>query len=262
MKIPIYQVDAFTSKVFKGNPAAVCPLDSWPESKILQDIAAENNLSETAFFVGKQDHFEIRWFTPKVEVNLCGHATLASAHVIFHHLNYPKDEIAFLSKSGILKVMKSGKSLILDFPTSKIDLAIITKELTTALGKIPMSAYKAGQKLMALFEDEKTIVAISPDFEKLRNLEYMGVIVTAPGDKVDFVSRFFAPRVGINEDPVTGSAHTVLIPFWSERLGKEKLKALQISARTGELDCTYKVDRVWIGGQAVTYLVGEIEVED
>jgi PhzF family phenazine biosynthesis protein len=260
MKIPIYQVDAFTNKVFKGNPAAICPLESWPDTKIMQDIAMENNLSETAFFVKSKDQYEIKWFTPKVEVNLCGHATLATAHVIFNHLNYAREEIIFQSKSGILKVHKSGKSLVLDFPAAQIDSAIITKELSTSIGRLPMAAYKSEQKLMALFEDEKIIRNISPDFEKLRNLDFMGVIVTAPGDKVDFVSRFFAPRVGINEDPVTGSAHTVLIPFWADRLGKEKMKALQISARTGELDCELKGNRVLIGGNAVTYLTGEIEI--
>jgi len=261
MKIPIYQVDAFTSKIFRGNPAAVCPLESWIEDRLLQNIAAENNLSETAFFVRKEEHFEIRWFTPKVEVNLCGHATLASAHVIFRHLGYKHDVISFQSKSGLLKVYMKGESLILDFPTSKVTSAIIKKDLSKALGKIPVAVYKSGQKLMALYEDEKTISEIQPDFEKLKAVDFMGVIVTAPGDHSDFVSRFFAPRVGINEDPVTGSAHTLLIPFWAERLGKTKLKALQISSRIGELDCELKSDRVWIGGQAVTYLIGEIEVE-
>jgi len=260
MKIPIYQADAFTGKVFRGNPAAVCPLDNWPEDSMLQNIAAENNLSETAFFVKRKDHFEIRWFTPQVEVNLCGHATLASAHVIFRHLAFKGDEIAFQSKSGLLKVYKKGDSLVLDFPASKISSAIIKKELSKGLGKIPVSVYKSGQKLLALFEDERTIIDIQPDFEKLKSVDYMGVIVTAPGDKVDFVSRFFAPRVGINEDPVTGSAHTMLIPFWAERLGKTKLKATQISFRTGELECELKGDRVLIGGQAVTYLIGEISL--
>jgi PhzF family phenazine biosynthesis protein len=258
MKIPIYQVDAFTGKVFKGNPAAVCPLESWPDDLLLQNIAAENNLSETAFFVRKNDFFEIRWFTPKVEVNLCGHATLASAHVIFNHLNYQNTEISFQSKSGLLKVFKNGNLLVLDFPASKIASAIIKKELSKALGKIPESVYQSGKKLLALYENEKTISNLDPNFELLKSVDFMGVIVTAPGDNVDFVSRFFAPRVGINEDPVTGSAHTLLIPFWAERLGKTKLKALQISSRVGELDCELKGDRVWIGGLAVTYLIGEI----
>jgi PhzF family phenazine biosynthesis protein len=261
MKVPIYQVDAFTDKVFKGNPAAVCPLESWIEEQLLQNIAAENNLSETAFFVMSDNHFEIRWFTPKVEVNLCGHATLASAHVIFRHLSYNQDEITFESKSGLLKVYKRGDSLVLDFPAAKVTSAIIRNELSKALGKIPVAVYKSGQKLLALYEDEKSIDSIQPDFEKLKSVDFMGVIVTAPGNKVDFVSRFFAPKVGINEDPVTGSAHTLLIPFWAKRLGKEKLKAKQISKRVGELDCELKGDRVWIGGQAVTYMIGEIEID-
>jgi PhzF family phenazine biosynthesis protein len=261
MKIPTYQVDAFTGKVFKGNPAAVCPLEHWIEDQMLQNIALENNLSETAFFVRKEDYFEIRWFTPKVEVNLCGHATLASAHVIFRHLGFKEEEIIFQSKSGILKVHQKGDSLVLDFPASKITSAIIKKNLSKALGKMPVAVYQSGKKLLALYEDEATIAGIQPDFEILKSIDYMGFIVTAPGDKVDFVSRFFAPRVGINEDPVTGSAHTILIPFWAERLGKTKLKALQISSRIGELDCELKGDRVMIGGQAVTYLIGEIEVE-
>ncbi|MBM3436935.1 MAG: PhzF family phenazine biosynthesis protein, partial [Bacteroidetes bacterium] len=204
MKIPIYQVDAFTHKTFKGNPAAVCPLESWIKEEMMLNIAAENNLSETAFFVGDQEQYQIRWFTPKVEVNLCGHATLASAHVIFNHLKFFKDEIVFHSKSGILKVHKSDNFLVLDFPTGKIESAIITGDLIAALGKPPMAVYKSGQKLMALFENEKVISEINPDFERMKILDFMGVIVTAPGNKADFVSRFFAPKVGINEDPVTG----------------------------------------------------------
>ena len=261
MKIPIYQVDAFTSQVFRGNPAAVCPLEYWLEDHLLLSIAAENNLSETAFFLKKDDYFEIRWFTPKVEVNLCGHATLASAHVIFNHLKYPKQEIIFHSKSGILKVFRDGINLILDFPVAKISAAIIKQEIRKALGKIPIAVYQSGTKLLALYENEKTVFEIQPDFEKLKNVGFMGIIITAPGDSVDFVSRFFAPGVGINEDPVTGSAHTLLIPFWAERLGKSKLKAIQISQRTGELDCELKGERVWIGGKAITFLIGEIEVD-
>lgn len=261
MKIPIYQVDAFTSQVFRGNPAAVCPLEFWLEDHLLLNIAAENNLSETAFFIEKDDYFEIRWFTPKVEVNLCGHATLASAHVIFNHRNYQKEEIIFQSKSGMLKVFREGKNLVLDFPTAKISAAIIKQEIRIALGEIPVAVYQSGSKLLALYENEKTVAGIQPDFEKLKNVGFMGIIITAPGDSVDFVSRFFAPGVGINEDPVTGSAHTLLIPFWAERLGKSTLKAHQISQRTGELECELKGDRVWIGGKAITYLTGQIEVD-
>lgn len=261
MKIPIYQVDAFTSQVFRGNPAAVCPLEFWLEDHLLQNIAAENNLSETAYFLNKGDYFEIRWFTPKVEVNLCGHATLATAHVIFHHFKYAQQEIIFHSQSGILKVFRKEKNLVLDFPAAKISAAIIKQEIRKALGTIPVAVYQSGNKLLALYEDEKTIAGIQPDFEELKNIGFMGIIITAPGESVDFVSRFFAPGVGINEDPVTGSAHTLLIPYWAEKLGKSKLKALQISQRTGELDCELKGDRVWIGGKAITYLSGEIEID-
>lgn len=258
MKITIYQVDAFTVSVFGGNPAAVCPLNNWPEDQILQNIAAENNLSETAFFV-KEDNYHIRWFTPEIEVNLCGHATLASAHVIFNHLGYDKDVIQFESKSGILKVFKNEDLLTLDFPTADLSSAIIKGDFSEALGKLPIGLFQADQKLLAVYENEQTIKEINPDFNKLSKLDYMGVIVTAPGDSSDFVSRFFAPKVGINEDPVTGSAHTLLIPFWSERLNKKELHAFQLSKRKGELFCENKGDRVWISGHAVTYLTGEIE---
>jgi len=258
MKITIYQVDAFTVSVFGGNPAAVCPLNNWPEDQILQNIAAENNLSETAFFV-KEDNYHIRWFTPEIEVNLCGHATLASAHVIFNHLGYDKDVIQFESKSGILKVFKNEDLLTLDFPTADLSSAIIKGDFSEALGKLPIGLFQADQKLLAVYENEQTIKEINPDFNKLSKLDYMGVIVTAPGDSSDFVSRFFAPKVGINEDPVTGSAHTLLIPFWSERLNKKELHAFQLSKRKGELFCENKGDRVWISGYGVTYLTGEIE---
>jgi PhzF family phenazine biosynthesis protein len=260
MKIPIYQVDAFTQKVFGGNPAAVCPLDQWPDDDLLQKIALENNLSETAFFVKNNDYFEIRWFTPEVEVNLCGHATLASAHVIFNYMNYEGYSIQFESKSGILEVFKTEDWLTLDFPAADLKPAIIRGNLSEALGQMPLGIFQADQKLLAIYENEQIIKSIHPNFEKLSKLEYMGVIVTAPGDYVDFVSRFFAPRVGINEDPVTGSAHTLLIPFWSKRLEKKVLHALQLSERKGELHCEDKGDRVWISGQTITYLVGEIEI--
>ncbi|MCD4731774.1 MAG: PhzF family phenazine biosynthesis protein [Bacteroidales bacterium] len=258
MKITIYQVDAFTDSVFGGNPAAVCPLNNWPEDKILQSIAAENNLSETAFFV-KEDNFQIRWFTPEVEVNLCGHATLASAHIIFNHLGYDKETIQFDSKSGLLNVFRKNDMLTLDFPTADLSPAIIKGDFSEAIGKIPIGLFQGNNKLLAVYESEQDIEAINPDFEKLSKLDYMGVIVTAQGNSSDFVSRFFAPKVGINEDPVTGSAHTLLIPFWSDRLNKKELHAFQLSKRQGELFCEYKDDRVWISGHAVTYLTGEIE---
>lgn len=259
MEINIYQVDAFTNSVFGGNPAAVCPLTSWLDDKMLQSIAAENNLSETAFFIDKGDHFQIRWFTPEVEVNLCGHATLASAHVLFNHLGYQNETIQFDSRSGILKVFRINNLLTLDFPTAELTPAIIKGNFSEAIGKLPIGLFQGNNKLLAVYESEKDIKAITPNFEKLSKIEYKGVIVTAPGDHSDFVSRFFAPRVGINEDPVTGSAHTLLIPFWADHLNKNKLHAYQLSKRSGELFCEYKGDRVWIGGHAVTFLKGKIE---
>lgn len=260
MKIKIYQVDAFTDGVFGGNPAAVCPLDSWPDDKILQNIAAENNLSETAFFIKNGDTYKIRWFTPEVEVNLCGHATLASAHIIFNELKYTKETILFESKSGLLKVLRKEDMLTLDFPTADLSPAIIKGDFCEAIGKVPIGLFKGNNKLLAVYESENDIIEISPNFEKLSRLEYLGVIVTSPGNGADFVSRFFAPKVGINEDPVTGSAFTLLIPFWADRLNKTELHAFQISKRKGELFCEYKGDRVWISGQAITYLTGEIEI--
>jgi PhzF family phenazine biosynthesis protein len=260
MKINIYQVDAFTTKVFGGNPAAVCPLTFWPDDKILQNIAAENNLSETAFFVENEETFQIRWFTPAVEVNLCGHATLASASIIFNELGYAKETIQFESKSGLLQVFKKENMLTLDFPAADLSQAIIKGDFSEAIGKIPIGLFHGNNKLLAVYESEQDIIDIHPNFEKLSKLEYMGVIVTAPGNNSDFVSRFFAPRVGINEDPVTGSAHTLLIPFWAEHLNITKLHAFQLSKRKGELFCEYKEDRVWISGHAVTYLKGEIEI--
>ena len=259
MKIPLFQVDAFTGKLFGGNPAAVCPLKNWLPDDIMQKIAAENNLAETAFFVPGVDHFELRWFTPEVEVNLCGHSTLASGHVIFNHLGHRSNQIRFSSKSGDLIVTRDGQLLTLDFPTSRPQSTVPPDGLIDALGAKPLEIYKA-RDLLAVYETEDDILAIKPNFEKLRRVDMFAVIITAPGKECDFVSRFFAPRVGINEDPVTGSAHTTLIPYWSERLGKVKLHALQLSKRRGELFCEYCDDRVHISGRAVTYLIGDIEI--
>jgi PhzF family phenazine biosynthesis protein len=265
MKIPIYQVDAFTDRLFGGNPAAVCPLDEWPEVDTMQAIAAENNLSETAFFVKKGDRYGIRWFTPAVEIDLCGHATLASAHVIFEHLGFSGNLITFQSEqSGELRVTKNGELLTLDFPAKKHEtIEMLPCQLKNALGKEPAALYSS-RDLLALYETEEDILGIEPDFEALSDVlhtaDCLGMIITAPGKNSDFVSRFFAPLAGINEDPVTGSAHTLLIPFWAERLGKEKMHAYQVSRRRGELFCELKGDRVLIGGKAVTYLKGEIEI--
>jgi PhzF family phenazine biosynthesis protein len=258
MQIPIYQVDAFTGKLFAGNPAAVCPLQSWPDDRLMQNIAAENNLAETAFFVHKNDHFEIRWFTPATEVKLCGHATLASAHVLFYHLDYKDDKIRFISKSGELFVTKSGELITLDFPSAKPKPMPTLPGLSEALGKLPSEILTA-HDIMAVYNSADDIQSLKPNFDLLSGVDTRGVIVTAPGNDCDFVSRFFAPRVGINEDPVTGSAHTSLIPYWAERLGKKKMFARQISKRGGELFCEDLGARVLIGGRAVTFFKGEME---
>jgi PhzF family phenazine biosynthesis protein len=261
MKLQIYQVDAFTEKVFGGNPAAVCPLDEWLSDAEMQNIAAENNLAETAFFVKQKHGFEIRWFTPSVEVDLCGHATLATAHVLFSHLNYEENQITFFSsRSGELKVSKNEDLLTLDFPSDvfeKIDMPLF---VSACFQIEPVEAYKGKTDLMFVFNSETDIKNIIPDFKLIGTLGGRGVIVTAKGDQVDFVSRFFAPQSGIDEDPVTGSAHTTLTPFWYKQLGKDNLIATQLSPRKGHLLCRFMGERVQISGKAVTYLKGEIDI--
>ncbi len=262
MKHKIYQVDAFAEKVFEGNPAAVCILDSWPEDDWMQNIAMENNLAETAFLVPKQGIYELRWFTPELEVDLCGHATLASAFVLFETGLVTEDHIEFYSpRSGKLLVEK-GKDgwLIMDFPADNIEPIPEHQELINAVGKSPKESWKGKTDYLLVYESEEDIASLKPDFLALNKVEARGVIVTAPGDEVDFVSRFFAPQSGINEDPVTGSAHTSLTPYWSERLGKSELSARQISKRGGQLVCEHQAPRVKIRGKAVLYLVGEITV--
>lgn len=260
MKIPIYQIDAFTGKIFDGNPAAVCPLKSWLPDETMQKIALENNLSETAFFVKTGNVYKIRWFTPSIEVDLCGHATLATAHVLFNHLDYENDIIFLESNSGNLRVKKEDDMLVLDFPAGFYESISIPSNLTEALGSEPIDAGKALDYLIAVYDDEDFIANLKPDFQLLGQLPCHAIIVTAKGKKVDFVSRMFAPAIGIDEDPVTGSAHTILTPYWSHKLGKVRMNARQISARGGDLTCKISGDRVEIGGRAVTYLVGEIEV--
>ena len=257
MEIKIFQVDAFASEVFGGNPAAVCPLEKWITDELMQKIAGENNLSETAFFIRNGDEFEIRWFTPASEVDLCGHATLASAHVIFHHLDYDKDIILFSSKSGRLPVSREGEVITLDFPTAEYHAVKEYGKLSRALCKEPLEVYE-GKKLLALYENENDIIQMNPDFELLKELDAEGVIITSKGEIVDFVSRFFAPKIGINEDPVTGAAHTMLIPFWAQKYNKNNLTALQLSERKGELICKLAGNRVKISGKAITYLNGKI----
>lgn len=261
MNMQIYQVDAFTDRIFGGNPAAVCPLESWLSDDILQNIAMENNLSETGFYVKKGDDYEIRWFTPTVEVELCGHATLAAAHVIFTFDNYPGEEITFHSKSGILKVGKRDQLLTMNFPADNINRTVIPPEAKECFGIDPVEAYKGRTDFILVFQSQKDIEEIDPNFHLINKLDARGVIVTAPGNEVDFVSRFFCPQVGINEDPVTGSAHTTLTPYWSERLNKTRLTALQLSARKGYLLCEFDNDRVKISGKAKTYMKGKISIQ-
>jgi predicted PhzF superfamily epimerase YddE/YHI9 len=259
MKITYYHIDAFTNAPFSGNPAGVCPLETWLPDATLQKVAAENNLSETAFFVHTEDHYDLRWFTPAIEVDLCGHATLASGYVLTQYLGFTGDVIRFESKSGTLLVERQGDILTLDFPSRPGELCGIPDALLKGLGRQPEEVYLA-RDYMAVFPSQTDILAIQPDQEQLALLECLGIIITAPGAGVDFVSRFFAPRAGIPEDPVTGSSHCTLIPYWAERLGKTKLTARQLSARGGKLFCSLNGARVKIGGQAVTYLRGELEV--
>ena len=258
-KIKLYQVDAFTDRLFRGNPAAVCPLRRWPSKKLLQDIAIENNLAETAFFVRKNRGYELRWFTPEAEVDLCGHATLASAHVIFRHLGYPEAEIRFETRFvGELRVRRHGEWLTLDLPSWPPQrLAKIPPQAAAGLrGARPREAHRR-RDLLLVYERESQVRALRPDFAKLRDLRRW-ICVTAPGSGCDFVSRFFCPEGAVPEDPVTGSAHCMLTPYWAERLGKTRLSARQLSPRGGELRCELRGDRVWISGRATTYLVGEI----
>jgi PhzF family phenazine biosynthesis protein len=261
MKIPIYQVDAFTSEVFSGNPAAVCILDSWLDDNILQSIAAENNLSETAFLVRNDNGFDLRWFTPRIEVSLCGHATLASAFVIFTCRDWSEKEIRFRTrKSGQLVVSKHNGLLEMDFPSRPAHSVIPPPGLKEALGVTPIAVLGSVEDLMFVLDSEKAVRELQPDFSALERIECRGIIVTSRGSQSDFVSRFFAPAVGIPEDPVTGSAHCVLVPYWSSELNKKNLHAFQISKRGGELFCTHTGDRVKISGKAVLYFEGVITI--
>jgi len=259
MKQKIYQVDAFCDKVFSGNPAAVCPLEQWLSDGMLQNIAMENNLAETAFYVKQGDQYEIRWFTPTVEVDLCGHATLAAAFVLFNYENHGGSHIRFYSpRSGILTVNRNGELLTLDFPTDVFNPIAISQEILDCFNTTPHSAFKGKTDYMLVFHKEAEIKSIVPAMENIARLSGRGVIITAKGDTADFVSRFFAPQSGINEDPVTGSAHTTLTPYWAKQLGKNNLTAIQLSDRRGYLQCTYLNDRVEISGMARLYLSGEI----
>ncbi len=259
MKLTIYQVDAFTNTVFNGNPAAVCPLKEWLADNVLLKIAAENNLSETAFYVPKGDGFEIRWFTPTSEVDLCGHATLASAYVLNHCENYQRDIINFYSpRSGNLPVAIQQDKFALNFPTDQFTEIELTDELLAATNKKPIAAFKGKTDYMLVFESQNDIKTIQPNLPLIAGLNARGIIVTAKGKNHDFVSRFFAPAVGVNEDPVCGSAHTTLTPYWADKLIKNELHAFQISTRTGELYCRLLNNRVELAGNAVLYMKGEI----
>lgn len=257
MKLTQYQIDAFTTRIFQGNPAAVCPLTEWLDDSLMQAIAAENNLSETAFFVPKGDGFDLRWFTPVDEVELCGHATLASAHVIFNIIGYDRDRIRFSTRSGDLFVTQKNGLLEMDFPSEKLTRKDSDERFTTVFGRAPLELW-SGADYMAVFENETVVRNLEPDQTLLKAFDLRGVIVTAPGDKCDFVSRFFAPKYGIPEDPVTGSAHCALAPYWAERLGKTVLQARQISKRGGDVGCEIKSERVLLRGSAVVFMEAEI----
>ena len=259
MKIPLYQIDAFSSHIFSGNPAAVCPLKEWLEDSLLQAIAQENNLSETAFFVPEGNGYHIRWFTPVAEVDLCGHATLASAFVIFNYFDTSSGHVSFNSKSGSLTVVQEEELLSMDFPSRPPVLCEAPKELLDGIGKEPLEVL-CSEDYVAVFSREDDIVELNPDMAILKKLDLRGVIVTARGKNVDFVSRFFAPKFGVNEDPVTGSAHCALIPYWANKLNKKNLHAYQVSQRGGELFCKDCGNRVIISGRAVQFMEGSITI--
>ena len=259
MKIPLYKIDAFASKLFEGNPAAVCPLDEWLPEETMQSIAAENNLSETAFFVPRNQGFHIRWFTPVSEVDLCGHATLATAYVLFEILDYEKDRIEFESRSGLLAVSRDDGWIIMDFPAQPPIPCDTPDEIIAAFNKAPVECLKS-EDYIVVFEHETDVELANPDMALLKKLDLRGIAITAKSSQYDFVARFFAPRFGIPEDPVTGSAYTQLAPYWASRIGSKKFSAKQLSSRGGELLCEVVDDRVFIFGKAIKYLEGKIGI--
>ena len=262
MKHKIYQIDAFTDKVFSGNSAAVCPLEEWLSDELLQKIAMENNLAETAFYVKRDTQFHIRWFTPKVEVDLCGHATLATAFVLYHYENHTDNQINFYSaRSGDLKVTKQDDYFTLNFPIDKYENVEFTPLLLSGFDILPLEILKGKTDYVLVFENESQIKNIKPNLAQISKFGGRGVIITAKGDNVDFVSRFFAPQIGVDEDPVTGSAHTTLVPYWAKKLEKTKLSAIQLSERKGYLRCKFLDDRVEISGRAKLYMIGNIFTE-
>lgn len=259
MKLPLFQIDAFTNHLFGGNPAAVVLLEDWLPDKVLAAIAAENNLAETAFVIPGANEIPLRWFTPTVEVDLCGHATLAAAHVLFRHFTPSANQLTFTTRSGNLVVNADADRLTLDFPARPGVSIEVSEQLVSALGVRPREVFLA-RDLLAILDYESDVKNLQPDFARIATLDAFAVIVSAPGETVDFVSRFFAPGAGITEDPVTGSAHCTLVPYWAARLGKSSLTAKQLSARGGELGCRLSGNRVFISGSAIEYLRGEIDV--
>lgn len=266
MELRIFQIDAFTDRIFGGNPAAVVPLGEWLPAETMQAIAMENNLAETAFFVPRFDRdYDLRWFTPVVEVPLCGHATLAAAWVLFNKLGAGGDSIRFHTRSGELSVMRDGEMLLLDFPAQPpqpAKIGDVADALSAAGPRIEPEAVLASSYAMAVLDSEESVLAARPDFTAVAGLDIPNLIITAPGNDSDFVSRFFAPGAGIDEDPVTGSAHCVLVPYWAKRLGKNELFARQVSSRGGKLWCALEGDRVLMAGQAVSYLEGVIRIQE
>ncbi len=259
MELTLYQIDAFASKPFEGNPAAVCPLDEWLPDELMQSIAEENNLSETAFFIPTGNGFHIRWFTPTSEVDLCGHATLAAAYVLFNFLGHKSDKVEFDSKSGILTVTKNDELLVMDFPAQPPVLCDIPKEIVKAFDITPVECLKS-EDFIVVFEREIDIESAKPDFEQLKKLDLRGVIITAKSSHYDFVARFFAPKYGVPEDPVTGSAYTQLAPYWASKIGPKRFRVKQVSLRGGELSCEIVNDRVLISGKAIKYMEGKIKI--
>ena len=259
MTIPVYQADAFTKEPFRGNPAAVCPLEQWLPDDLMQKIAMENNLAETAFIVPYEDGYRIRWFTPTVEVALCGHATLASAHIFFNHLSHPGDTIRFFSQSGWLTVSREAHGkLTLDFPADPAQPCDVPEGLFEALDIHPSNVFRGRFDYLVEVRSEEEVMNMKPDFKALSAIRSRGVIVTARGSRYDFVSRCFYPQTGVDEDPVTGSAHCLLTTYWNGKTGKDHFHALQASARGGEMTCRLRGDRVLMTGDAVTVLKGEI----
>jgi PhzF family phenazine biosynthesis protein len=261
MKLNLYQVDAFADKLFSGNPAAVIPLEKWIDPELMQKLGMENNLAETVFFVPNGNDFDIRWFTPEVEINLCGHATLASAYVLYNILGYKQPTITFHSKSGPLYINREGDTIQLDFPSWKPErITDYPQELLQSLGSPEIAGVYKYRDYLVELTNEEAVRKCRPDFTLMKKAGEK-VIITAPGKDADFVSRFFAPTAGIDEDPVTGSAHSQLIPFWSYKLGKNKMNAKQLSKRGGDLYCEQKGDRVLMGGKCVFYMKGEVSIE-